>query len=89
MITHYQIKAGRNLLGWSQQELSRQSRLSIQAVARLELPGGNLGGYAGLYDKVVATLEAAGVEFLAAAGPGEFVRRLADTAPQPSVGKQH
>lgn len=68
-----QVRAGRALLGWTQQQLAERSALSLNAVKRLEN---------GLGDPRLSTilavrqaLETAGIEFTAADGiKGEGVR---------------
>lgn len=69
-----QVKAARALLGWSQDDLARASGMSKPTVARLETGEGDLGGYAGTREKILAALEAAGVEFIAENGGGPGVR---------------
>ncbi|MCJ2082686.1 helix-turn-helix domain-containing protein [Methylobacterium sp. J-090] len=69
-----QVKAARALLGWSQGDLAERSSVSKPTVARLETGGGDLGGYADTRDKILAALEAAGVEFIPENGGGAGVR---------------
>lgn len=63
-----QIKAARMLVGWSQAELALQSGISEPTIKRLEASDGLLGGRADTADKIVAALEAAGVEFINGTG---------------------
>lgn len=72
MITARQIRAGRALLGWSQQELADRAIVSTNAVNRLER---------GLVDSRTSTLAAVqkalvkgGIEFIPADVKGEGVR---------------
>ena len=71
-----QIKAARALLDWSQSELATHSGVSEPTIKRLEAASaGDLGGRPETIDKIVATLESAGVAFLAdgetsSGGPG-------------------
>jgi transcriptional regulator with XRE-family HTH domain len=69
-----QIKAARELLGWSQEKLVEMSGVSISTIKRLEAAGGNLGGRPATGEKIVAALEKAGVEFLAKDNGGAGVR---------------
>jgi transcriptional regulator with XRE-family HTH domain len=59
-----QIKAARELLGWSQEAIAKTSGVSIPTIKRLEAAGGDLGGRPETSEKIVAALEKAGVEFL-------------------------
>jgi predicted transcriptional regulator len=58
-----QIKAARELLGWSQEKLVETSGVSISTIKRLEAEGGDLGGRPATGEKIVAALEKAGIEF--------------------------
>lgn len=70
MITIRQIKAARALLGWSQQDLSEKAEISYPTVARLEAVEGEIGGRADMATRIVAALEAAGIEFTNDGQPG-------------------
>jgi transcriptional regulator with XRE-family HTH domain len=65
-----QIKAARELLGWSQGEMASASGVSIPTIKRLEAKSGELGGRDETREKIRATLEAAGVEFTNGDQPG-------------------
>ena len=71
-----QIKAARMLLGWTQLEMSVASGVSERTIRRLEAADGDLGGQVETIDKIVTSLEQAGVKFIddnqtsAAGGPG-------------------
>jgi transcriptional regulator with XRE-family HTH domain len=58
-----QIKAARELLGWSQEEMAGASGVSIPTIKRLEAAGGALGGRPETGDKIVAALERGGIKF--------------------------
>jgi transcriptional regulator with XRE-family HTH domain len=76
MITAYQVKAARALLGLSQAELAKLSGLGIATVKRLEIAT-ELRGAASTLWKIQTALEEAGVEFLSAdkqSGPGVRLR---------------
>jgi predicted transcriptional regulator len=73
MITARQIRAGRALLGWSQQELADRAVLSRNAVAKLER--GEVDPRASTLQALRRVLEKGGVIFMAASGRlGEGVR---------------
>ncbi len=65
-----QIKAARELLGWSQETLVEMSGVSISTIKRLEAEGGDLGGRPATGEKIVTALEKAGVEFTNGDQPG-------------------
>ena len=55
-------------MGWKQTDLADACGLSIVTVRRLEAQDGELGGRADTAAKIVAALEAAGIEFIAPNG---------------------
>ena len=73
MLTAATCRAARALLGWSQRELARRSRLSVTWVKKFE------AGRDGFIPVAVAAaqraLEEAGVEFLDGERPGVRLRR--------------
>lgn len=75
MITARQIRAGRALLGWSQQELADRAILSRNAVAQMER--GEVDPRTSTVEAVRRVLEKNGVVFIAAGGRlGEGVRAM-------------
>jgi transcriptional regulator with XRE-family HTH domain len=78
-----QIKAARELLAWSQEEIAKASGVSIPTIKRLEAAGGDLGGRPETNEKIVAALEKAGVEFF---DDGQGVR-LKPQKPREKKGK--
>ena len=74
MLTIRQIKAARALLGWSQEELAQYSSVSMPTIARLESTDGPIGGRADTAQKIRASLEKAGIEFIEENGGGLGVR---------------
>ena len=70
-----QIKAARSLLDWSQEQLAEASGVSIPTVRRLEAVDGELGGRRDTAGKIVAALEAAGVEFTNGDQPGVRLKK--------------
>jgi transcriptional regulator with XRE-family HTH domain len=69
-----QIKAARALLSWSQGDLAEAAHVSIPTVKRLEAEEGLLGGREDTGRKLIAALEAAGIEFIGGTGGGSGVR---------------
>lgn len=72
-----QIKAGRALLGWSQDQLAAASGISQPTIKRLEAEGGELGGRAETQAKIRRALEKAGVEFTNGNSPGVRLKKRA------------
>jgi len=70
VITGRHIRAARALLGWSQGELSKKSRVALRTVRRMEGFDGPVGARTDTLGKVVAVLERSGVEFLDDNKPG-------------------
>ena len=70
-----QIKAGRALLGWSQEDLAEAAGVSIATIKRLEADDGPgpLGGREETADKIGKALQHAGVTFT---NGGEFGVKL-------------
>jgi predicted transcriptional regulator len=76
-----QLKAARELVAWSQEELAGKSGVSLPTIQRLEAAGGDLGGRPETGEKIIAALEKVGVEFL---DDGQGVRL---NPPKPKRGK--
>jgi predicted transcriptional regulator len=74
-----QIKAARALLDWSQDQLAEAADVSIPTIKRLEANGGQLGGRSATIEKILASLRAAGIDFIDenGGGPGLRLRRQA------------
>lgn len=64
MLSAGQIRAARGLLDWSQQELARQTKLSVQTIKRMEGVRGPEGSTEANVEAVRRALENAGVVFL-------------------------
>jgi transcriptional regulator with XRE-family HTH domain len=73
MITASQMRAGRALIEWSQQELAERSGVSLPTIKRMEKvgPGRSAGD---TIASVQRALEAAGVQFIPENGGGAGVR---------------
>jgi predicted transcriptional regulator len=69
-----QIKAARALLGWSQETLATAAEVSVPTIKRLEANEGPLGGRRQTVDKILHSMETAGVEFIDENGGGPGVR---------------
>jgi predicted transcriptional regulator len=59
-----QLKAARELVAWSQEDLAEKSGVSLSTIQRLEAADGDLGGRPATGEKIIAALEKAGIEFL-------------------------
>jgi transcriptional regulator with XRE-family HTH domain len=70
-----QIKAARELLGWSQERLAEASGVSIPTVKRLEAKDGELGGREDTREKIRAALERAQIVFTNGEEPGVRLRK--------------
>lgn len=73
MISGHQFKAARVLLGWSQATLVSKSGVSTQTLQRIEKLGPGHSKHTNV-QKLIDTLEAAGIEFINENGGGPGVR---------------
>ena len=71
-ITRAQIRAGRSLLGWSQDQLARAAEVAVSTVKDAE--SGKRDPFGMTKDVIRRTLERGGVVFIAANGDGPGVR---------------
>jgi predicted transcriptional regulator len=69
-----QLKAARELVAWSQEDLAEKSGISLPTIQRLEAAGGDLGGRPATGRNILAALEKAGVEFIDEDNGGHGVR---------------
>jgi predicted transcriptional regulator len=74
LITGRHIRAARALLGWAQHELSKRSKVALGTVRRMEGFDGAVSARTESLNRVVVTLEKAGVEFLDSGSPGVRLR---------------
>lgn len=78
MITADQLKAARALLGMDQKTLAEASGLSLPTIQRMEASDGTIRGNVDSLMKLVAALDAAGIELIgegaASAAGGRGVR---------------
>ncbi|HEX4710591.1 helix-turn-helix transcriptional regulator [Phenylobacterium sp.] len=68
------MKAARALLGWSQEDLARESGVSLPTLKRLEAQDGIVGGRVSTGDRIAAALAHGGVIFIDENGEGPGVR---------------
>jgi transcriptional regulator with XRE-family HTH domain len=86
IISSRQLKAALALLGWKVSELAEASRVSEPTIWRLETAGGSIGGRPETAEKLIGTLERAGIIFIEedVQGPGVRLRKTGATpATQP------
>jgi transcriptional regulator with XRE-family HTH domain len=78
MITAAQLRAARALIGVDQRELAAQAGLSLPTIQRMEASDGVIRGNVDSLMKLVAALDAAGIELIpenaTSAGGGRGVR---------------
>lgn len=74
LATVEQLRGARAMLGITQAELARRSRVSLPTIKRLELGKGPLGARPSTREKLQRALEAGGIEFIAENGGGAGVR---------------
>ena len=70
VITGRHIRAGRALLGWPQYELSKKAKVALGTLRRMEGFDGAVSARTESLNRVIVTLEKAGVEFLNSGTPG-------------------
>lgn len=64
MITSFQMRAARALLGIDQRTLAKLSGVSVPTIQRMESSDGNVRGVVGSLTRVVDALSRAGVELI-------------------------
>lgn len=78
MFTSAQLRAARALLGIDQRQLAALSELSVPTIQRMEASGGIIRSNVNSLMKLIAGLDAAGIEFIgegaASQGGGRGVR---------------
>jgi DNA-binding XRE family transcriptional regulator len=77
-----QIKAARELLAWSQDQLAEKAGVSVPTIKRLEAKDGLLGGRAETVTKIRKALENSGVVFIDENGGGPGVRLRQRSSPK-------
>lgn len=83
--TGSQLRAARNALGWSLESLAERSGISIRTLIRYEDVDEIPPTRSGNLEKVVETLEAAGIEFIGSPDdrPGIRIGPAKPEAPKP------
>jgi transcriptional regulator with XRE-family HTH domain len=80
MITSQQLRAARALLGIDQRELAQRAGLSLPTIQRMEASDGQVRGIVDTLVKVIAALEADGIELIGenmpSTGNGRGVRLM-------------
>jgi predicted transcriptional regulator len=71
MITAPQMRAARALLGIDQRTLAQRAGVSVPTIQRMEASTGQVRGTVDSLGKVVAALEAAGVELISESAPSQ------------------
>lgn len=78
MITAAQMRAARALLGIDQRQLGEMAGVSLPTIQRMEASEGTVRGVIDTLTKIIAALDAAGVELIgekaASSGEGRGVR---------------
>ena len=64
MLTAEQIRAARNALRWTIEDLSKQSAVSVRALKMIEQNAGQLTNRLSTVEKIQRALEAVGIEFI-------------------------
>ena len=74
MLTSEQVRAGRMLIRWSQQNLAEASGVSLPTIKRLETQPGRLEAHTPTISAIEIAFDKAGVEFIPENGGGPGVR---------------
>jgi transcriptional regulator with XRE-family HTH domain len=77
MLRSAQIRAGRALLGWRQQDLSKASGVGTATIYRIEKTENSITGNVSTLIKIQTALEKAGIQFLENDESGGFGVRFA------------
>ena len=70
VITGRHIRAARALVGWSQGNLSKKGKVALRTIRRMEAADGPVSSRTETLNRIVVSLENAGVEFLDDEKPG-------------------
>ncbi len=71
-----QVRGARAMVRWSQQDLARESGVSLPTIKRMEAREGPIRGITDNVWKLQRTLETAGIEFTNGDAPGVRLRAL-------------
>lgn len=75
MLTSYQLRAARALLGIDQRRLAELSGLSVPTIQRMEASSGVIRGNVDSLMKLISALEQAGVELIGEGAPSQGTGR--------------
>lgn len=75
VISGSHIRAARGLLGWTQAELAKRSKVGLGTIRRMEDFDGPVGARTDTLRSVIGVMEKAGVEFLNGGQPGVRLNR--------------
>jgi predicted transcriptional regulator len=75
-LTGRHLRAARALLGWSQSELSKKSKVAVGTIKRMEKFDGAVKARTETLGRVIVVLEKAGVEFLNDEQPGVRLKHV-------------
>ena len=84
MLSAAQLRAARALIGLDQKTLAERAGVSLPTIQRMEASDGNVRGNVDTLTKVVAALEAAGVELIGEHARSEGVRARRPSARAPA-----
>jgi transcriptional regulator with XRE-family HTH domain len=91
MLSAAQLRAARALIGLDQKTLAERAGVSLPTIQRMEASDGNVRGNVDTLTKVVAALEAAGVELIGeharSEGVGRGVRLRERRQSEPARGR--
>ena len=76
VITGRHIRAARALLGLSQSELAKKSKVALRTLSRMEESDDAVSSRTATLNRIVAALEKAGIEFLNGGQPGVRLRQI-------------
>lgn len=75
MITAAQLRAARALAGMDQKGLAEKAGVSLPTIQRMEASTGNVRGVVDTLTKIIAALDAAGIELIGENAPSQGTGR--------------
>ena len=76
MITSFQMRAARALLGIDQKTLAELAGVSLPTIQRMEASDGTVRGNVDTLTKIIEALDRAGIQLLSTGGRGVLLREL-------------
>lgn len=73
MIYAAQLRAGRALIGWRQEDLAKAADIGLATLQRIEGADGPVTGHAGTIWKLQTALERAGIRFIGGESSGSEI----------------